>query len=257
MGRGGWGQRGTRDAESACARAQATQTSGRLGDGDVDKTRVVEAEGGRRLVAERRARDGAVAGATRAARQAAVRLHCDLGRGVGIEDRVAAVAVGARALEHARVIRLLLGAPVPRLLRLDPWLKLDAAMHVVARDAAVATARVDLHRRDVPRFGRLDELREPIGVAVERLATLAAVALGEHLRRRNIRIVAKCGRWVVDRDPLGGGAVRGDIIHVGGNALEVRVSPGHPRHVMMVVSPVDGHGDIPIRVDARLAHGVD
>ena len=50
-------------------------------------------------------------------------------------------------------------------------------MDVCRRDAAVAVARIDLHRRDVPRLGRVDELREAVGVAVERLARLAAVAL--------------------------------------------------------------------------------
>ena len=91
--------------------------------------------------------------------------------------------VGARALDHTRVVGALLrdAVAVPRRLGLRPGRELAGAVaNVCRRDAAVAVARIDLHRRDVPSVGRVDELREAVGVAVERLARLAAVALRHH-----------------------------------------------------------------------------
>jgi len=55
----------------------------------------------------------------------------------------------------------------------DVWwahLEFGALVDVIASDAAVSPARVDLHRDDMPRGGRLEQLGEALGVAVERLA---------------------------------------------------------------------------------------
>ena len=151
----------------------------RLVDGRVHEARVIHAERVRRLIARGGALDvgqGGV-GRTASARQAHVEVERHLGLCVRIEDRVAGEALVARALEDAAVtrVRTFPRPPVARLFRFDPRLELRAPVDVIARRAAVAPARVDLHRRDVPRLRRLDELREAARVAVEALARLAAV----------------------------------------------------------------------------------
>ena len=112
-----------------------------------------------------------------------------------VELRIPTVPPIAGALQNPRIpahvlVLLRQAAPpaaVACLPRLGPGAlgHIGAVVHRLGPHAVRAVARVDLHRRDVPSGGRLEELCVALRVAVERLARLAAVPFGDEPRGLN------------------------------------------------------------------------
>ena len=114
-----------------------------------------------------------------------------------------------------------------------------AVVNVRRGGTAISIAGVDLHGCDVPRLRRLQQLGVAIWVPVERFSGLAAVALGEKVGGRDggMRRVFWVGGG--DVDPGVVGSVGSFLFGCHSYFFEGTVFSRHPRHVVVVVGPVD------------------
>mmetsp|Transcript_107538 Transcript_107538/g.335277 ORF Transcript_107538/g.335277 Transcript_107538/m.335277 type:complete len:341 (+) Transcript_107538:1537-2559(+) len=132
----------------------------RVGRRLVAEARGIDSDRGHHLEACRRV-GNLLPSTARAAGDGGVIVYNALGLGALVDRRIAAMAAVAWALQDAAVVGTALrdATPPVGLARLGPGLEARAPPDVRRRGATIAVPRVDLHRRDMPRRRRVDELR--------------------------------------------------------------------------------------------------